>query len=307
VTGTAAVAVVDGGLSNALAARGHDLSDGLWTARLLRDAPAEVAAVHRAYFEAGAEVVTTASYQASVPGFQRAGASRREAEGLLRRSVSLAREVRDELAADGRRRLVAASVGPYGAVLADGSEYRGRYGVSAARLREFHLPRLELLAAAEPDLLAVETLPDVAEAEVLVPLLDDLGLPAWLSYSVSGAATRAGQPLPEAFAVAAGSAAVVAAGVNCCRPGDVLPALAAARAGSGKPGIAYPNAGRTWDAAAHAWRGGASYDVRLAVDWVAAGAAYVGGCCEVGPAEIAGLAAALGSAAHGRSEPPGRP
>ena len=137
--------ILDGGLSNALVARGHDLSDELWTARLLRDAPEEVAAVHRAYYAAGAQVATTASYQASVPGFERAGLARREAEALLRRSVSVACEVRDGL--PGRALLVAASVGPYGAVLADGSEYRGRYGLSAARLRDFHLPRLELLAA----------------------------------------------------------------------------------------------------------------------------------------------------------------
>ena len=122
----------------------------------------------------------------------------------MTRSVTLAREVRDELADTRPGLLVAASVGPYGAFLADGSEYRGRYGVPAARLRDFHAPRLELLADAGPDLLAVETIPDSDEAEVLVPLLDELGLPAWFSYSVSGSATRAGQPLAEAYAVVAG-------------------------------------------------------------------------------------------------------
>ena len=147
-----------------------------------------------------------------MPGFERAGLSRSEAESLLRRSVTIAREVRDELAVDGRRRLVAASVGPYGAVLADGSEYRGRYGVTAAALRDFHLPRLELLASAGPDLLAVETVPDADEAAVLVGLLDDLGVPAWLSYSCAGSRTRAGQPLEDAFAVLAGSTSLVIAG-----------------------------------------------------------------------------------------------
>ena len=159
-----------------------------------------------------------------MPGFERAGLSRREAEALLRRSVSVACEVRDELPGDGAL-LVAASVGPYGAVLADGSEYRGRYGLSAARLRDFHLPRLELLAAAGPDLFAVETIPDLDEAAVLVDLLDELALPGWLSYSVDGLATRAGQPLAEAFAVAASSSSLIGVGVNCCAPEDVLPAL----------------------------------------------------------------------------------
>ncbi len=167
----------------------------LWTARLLRDAPEEIAAVHRAYFAAGARVATTASYQASIDGFTRLGLSGADAEALIGRSVLLAREVRDELAGDGIERWVAASVGPYGAALGDGSEYRGRYGVTAAYLRAFHRPRLELLAAAGPDVVAVETIPDVDEAAVLVELLDEIGLPAWFSYSAERLKTRAGQPL----------------------------------------------------------------------------------------------------------------
>lgn len=285
--------ILDGGLSNALAASGHDLSGDLWTASLLRDDPDAIAAVHRAYFQAGAEVATTASYQASVPGFVAAGMSRAQAETLVRSTVTLARAVRDELAGDGRPRLVAASVGPYGAVLADGSEYVGRYGLPAARLREFHLPRIELLASAGPDLLAVETIPDAEEAEVIVGILEEVGLPAWLSYSVSGLRTRAGQPLAEAFAVASSSTVLVAAGVNCCAPDDVLPALEVARDVTGLPGVAYPNSGQGWDSGTHTWSGPASYDVSLAPSWVAAGASYVGGCCEVGPADICALADVL--------------
>ena len=282
--------VLDGGLSNALAGRGHDLSDELWTARLLRDAPGEIGAVHRAYFAAGADVATTASYQASVEGFERAGLDRAEAERLIVRSVTIAREVRDELAEDGRIRLVAASVGPYGAVLADGSEYRGRYGLSAARLRDFHLPRVELLASAAPDLLAVETIPDADEAEVLVEILSEVGLPAWLSYSVDGPRTRAGQPLDAAYEIAAGTD-LVAVGVNCCRPEDVLPALDAAHRMTGLPGIAYPNSGQGWDSRTHTWTGQTAYDVALAPRWVDAGAGFVGGCCQVGPSDIAAVAA----------------
>jgi homocysteine S-methyltransferase len=285
--------ILDGGLSNALAARGHDLSGALWTASLLRDDPAEIAAVHRAYFDAGAEVATAASYQASVSGFERVGMSREEAESLVRRSVTLAREVRDQIAGDGRRRLVAASVGPYGAVLADGSEYRGRYGLTPAQLRDFHLPRLELLASAGPDLLAVETIPDLDEAAVLVDLLDEIGVPAWLSYSCDGPATRAGQPLTDAFAVVASSTAVIATGVNCCAPDDVLAALEVAREVTGRPGVAYPNSGQGWDSGTHLWSGTSAYDVTLAPSWVEAGAAYVGGCCQVGPADIAALADVL--------------
>jgi homocysteine S-methyltransferase len=291
--------VLDGGMSNALAERGHDLADDLWTARLLRDAPDEIAAVHRAYFAAGATVATTASYQASVEGFERAGLSATEAESLIVRSVTLAREVRDELAGDGVTRLVAASVGPYGAFLADGSEYRGRYGVSRTRLRDFHRPRIELLASAGADLLAVETVPDADEAEVLVEIVDDVGVPAWLSYSVTGDTTRAGQPLEDVFAVAAGVDAFVAVGVNCCDPDDVAAALAVAARATGKPGVAYPNSGQGWDHGTYSWTGPTSYDVRLAPDWVARGAAYVGGCCQVGPKDIGALAEVLSSSRTG--------
>ena len=282
--------VLDGGMSNALQDRGHDLSDALWSARLLRDDPAVIAAVHRAYYRAGATVATAASYQASVDGFVRAGVGREEARRLVRSSVTIARDVRDELAGDGRTRWVAASVGPFGAVLADGSEYRGRYGLGPQALRDFHAPRLELLAESGPDLLAVETIPDADEAEVLVGLLDDLGLPAWFSYSVHGLVTRAGQPLHDAFAAVASGTAVFAVGVNCCAPGDVLPALEVARSVTDKPLVAYPNSGEAWNAAARDWSGESAYDVTLAPGWVAAGARYVGGCCRVGPDDIARLA-----------------
>ena len=290
------VLVLDGGLSNALEDRGCDLSSDLWTARLLLDDPAQIAAVHRDYYLAGADVATTASYQASVPSLVAAGLSPQEAERAILASVELARGVRDEAAAEtGRSLLVAASVGPYGAVLADGSEYRGRYGVSATVLRDFHGPRLELLASAGPDLFAVETIPDADEAEVLVPLLDELGLPAWFSYSVADGATRARQPLAEAYAVLAGSTSVVAAGVNCSAPADVSAAIASAVDATGRPAVAYPNLGETWDSATHTWAGDGSYDTALASEWVAAGARLVGGCCRVGPAHIAELARALRS------------
>ncbi|MFK4088939.1 homocysteine S-methyltransferase [Kribbella sp. NPDC020789] len=280
--------VLDGGLSNALEDRGHDLSDALWSARLLKDAPAEIAAVHRAYFEAGAMVATTASYQASVDGFAQAGVPVAEAEALIASSVHIAREVRDEF---GGGRLVAASVGPYGAVLADGSEYRGRYGVSAAALRDFHGPRLELLIGAGPDLLAVETIPDVDEAEVLVELLRELDFPAWLSFSAADGRTRAGQPLADAFALAAIDQ-VVAVGINCCAPEEVAAAIALAV----QPAVVYPNSGETWDAEARNWTGSAATLTDLAPAWAAAGAAYIGGCCRVGPADIRVLAAAISDA-----------
>jgi len=281
--------IADGGLATELEARGHDLSDGLWSARLLVDAPHEITAVHTAFFRAGAMIATTASYQASFDAFAASGISRDDTVRLLRLSVELAKNARDDVGVGGQ---VAASVGSYGAALADGSEYRGRYGLSVAQLRDWHRPRLEVLADAGADVLALETIPDVDEAEALVNLVRSLGVPAWLSYTIEGTRTRAGQPLADAFAVVAGVPEIVAVGVNCCAPGDVLPAIGPARE-TGKPVIAYPNSGEQWDSARRAWVGPSRFSPQLAVQWVAAGARVVGGCCRVRPADIAELAAAL--------------
>ncbi len=171
------VLVTDGGLATELEARGHDLSDALWSARLLMDAPGEITAAHLAFFRAGAVIATTASYQASFDGFAARGLDRAQAAGLMQRSVELARQARAELAGDGVTRWVAASVGPYGAALADGSEYRGRYGLSVAELTAWHRPRLEVLAQAGADVLALETVPDADEAEALLTAIAGLGLP----------------------------------------------------------------------------------------------------------------------------------
>jgi homocysteine S-methyltransferase len=279
-------------MATALEARGHDLSDALWSARLLLDAPDEIAAVHRAFFDAGADIAITASYQASFEGLAARGVDRAGARRLLRRSVELAREA----AAGVRGRWVAASVGPYGAALADGSEYRGRYGLTVAALRDWHRPRMEVLAAAGPDLLALETVPDLDEAEALVAAVAGLGVPAWLSYSIDGDRTRAGQPLADAFAVAAEAPEIVAVGVNCCAPADVPAAVALARAITGKPVVAYPNSGECWDGG---WTGPSRFAATDARGWVAEGARIVGGCCRVGPAEIAQVAAAVRAGGRG--------
>jgi homocysteine S-methyltransferase len=291
VVSDSAVVVLDGGLSTALEEAGADLAGHLWTARLLAEKPERILQAHRAFFAAGAQVATTSTYQASVEGFVAAGLDEAAARELLLRSVRLAQEARDELTDERPGLLVAASVGPYGAFLADGSEYHGRYGVSRSRLRDFHAPRLELLAEAAPDLLAVETVPDADEAEVLVELLDEVGLPAWFCYSVRGEETCAGQPLPDAYAVLAGCSALVAAGVNCSDQADVLGAVSTAREVTGLPGVAYPNRGGTWDNATTSWSAGEPLDPDLVDSWLAAGAGFVGGCCGLGPADLATLAA----------------
>jgi homocysteine S-methyltransferase len=287
------VLVGDGGLATELEARGHDLSDALWSARMLVDAPHEITAVHAAFFRAGAVIATTASYQVSFDAFAARGAGRDQTVRLLQRSVELAVGARTEIGGPSTaQRWIAASVGPYGAALADGSEYRGRYGLSVAQLEAWHRPRLEVLADAGADVLALETIPDVDEAEALVNIVRSLGVRAWLCYTVDGVRTRAGQPLADAFAVAAGVPEIVAVGVNCCAPADVLPAIGPASA-TGKPVIVYPNSGERWDAARRAWIGPAHFSPQLAAGWVSAGARVIGGCCRVRPDHIAELAAVL--------------
>ncbi len=298
--------ILDGGLATELEAQGHDLSAALWSARLLADRPEAISDAHLAFFRAGASVATTASYQASFAGFAAEGIDGPAAAALMARSVELARNASDLLAGDGRQRWVAASVGPYGAALADGSEYRGRYGLTVAALSAWHRPRLEVLAEASPDLLALETVPDVDEGAALMDALSGLGVPAWLTYTVDGDRTRAGQSLVEAFSVAVGVDEVVAVGVNCCRPEDVAAAVETARAVSGKPVIVYPNSGERWDAVRRGWTGTSGFEPELARTWVDLGARGVGGCCRVSPADIVDLVHALsgdpGALAHEASD-----
>ncbi|MFH8448632.1 homocysteine S-methyltransferase [Streptomyces fungicidicus] len=287
------VLVLDGGMSNQLAAAGHDLSDELWSARLLAEDPEAVTAAHLAYFEAGADVAITASYQATFEGFARRGIGREEAGRLLALSVECARTAARRARVSRRPLWVAASVGPYGAMLADGSEYRGRYGLSVAELERFHRPRMEVLAAAGPDVLALETIPDTDEAEALLRALRGLGVAAWLSYSVSGDRTRAGRPLEEALALAARAEEVIAVGVNCCTPDDAEHAVALAARVTGKPVVVYPNSGETWDAGARAWTGRSTFSAGQVRAWRESGARLIGGCCRVGPGTIASVASAL--------------
>ncbi|WP_108250848.1 homocysteine S-methyltransferase [Planctomonas deserti] len=296
--------VLDGGLGTLLEQRGNDLRSDLWSARLLAERPEEVVAAHAEFFAAGAQVAISCSYQASFEGFEREGIDARETERLLRRSVELAREAADAAdAADASgpsgaarvpnptgRRLVAASVGPYGAMLADGSEYRGDYGLSVRELRMWHRRRMQVLADSGADLLAIETIPSVAETEAVVAEADRLGVPAWVAVTAASGRLRSGEPLEEAFAIAASAPTIVAAGINCSAPAEVIPALEAAERAGVSRRIAYPNSGETWDAGARRWSGEPRYGDALLDAWLAAGVGAVGGCCRVMPAHIAHIA-----------------
>jgi S-methylmethionine-dependent homocysteine/selenocysteine methylase len=292
--------LLDGGLATELEAAGHDLSDELWSARLLADAPGAIITAHRAFLDAGVDVITTASYQATVPALATRG---HDGPALLRRSVELAREAIRRYGGD-RPLWVAASVGPYGAALADGSEYRGDYGLSLAELVRFHRDRIRILADAGPDVLACETVPDMREAEALLTALDGVGVPAWLSYTVARGRTRAGQPLAEAFALAgsggdgagSGGGRVVAVGVNCASPADATAAVPVATAHSGRPAVVYPNSGETWDPTARRWTGSNQADVLDGSRWIADGARLIGGCCRVRPYHLIRLRRAIDDA-----------
>jgi S-methylmethionine-dependent homocysteine/selenocysteine methylase len=288
----AGTVVLDGGLSTELEARGHDVSSALWSARLLRDDPAAIAAAHAAFAAAGAQVATTASYQATIEGFGAAGVNADEARKLIASSVALAREGQGA-------GWVAGSVGPYGAMLADGSEYTGGYveAMTVADLRRFHRPRMELLAEAGADVLACETVPAAAEAEALITEADELGIPVWLSLTTvidddGVARTRRGERAADVFAMAAGVAEVIAVGVNCTAPAAIGPTVAAASI-AGKPVVVYPNSGEGWDAAARRWTGAPGISTDDVPQWIDAGARLVGGCCRVQPGHIAAIAAAV--------------
>jgi homocysteine S-methyltransferase len=299
------VVVLDGGLATELEARGFDLSDRLWSARLLLTDPGAIEDVHLEYFRAGALVATTASYQATVPGFAAAGLDRAAALAAIRASVTIARRARDRHVSEASDQpsadlLVAGSVGPYGAVLADGSEYRGDYDPGAAALRDVHAPRMEALLEAGVDLFAFETIPTIREAEVLVGLLDEFEAPAWLSYSCrDGSSTSAGERIAEAVALG-DHPRIVAVGVNCTAPRFVPGLLAASQATTDQPLIAYPNGGDRWDAAARRWiadDGQGGFDPDAVASWTTLGATWLGGCCGTRPTDIARLAERLVSPA----------
>jgi homocysteine S-methyltransferase len=290
--------VLDGGLATALESRGADLRDPLWSARVLVEDPGLIEVVHRDYFEAGADVAISASYQASFEGLAARGIDRVEAEAILRRSVELARR-----SAQGfdRPLLVAASVGPYGAVLANGAEYTGDYGLdpstARATLRDFHLARAEVLATAQPDLLAIETIPSIAEAEALVEVLTSLGdVPAWVCFSCRDAThLNDGSPLIDAVDVVTAAPQVVAVGVNCTPPALMPDLIRSAGSRTDRALVAYPNRGATWDAVTGSWTGDAVPDGfgPLASELRAAGARLIGGCCGSLPSDIRDMAKAL--------------
>jgi homocysteine S-methyltransferase len=288
------VAILDGAMATELESRGADLSGGLWSARVLMDQPGLIGDVHRAYFDAGSDIAITATYQASIEGFARAGVGHDDAVHLMHSAIELARRARDE--SPSGQGLVATSVGPYGAVLADGSEYRGDYELSEAELVDFHAARLAILAEPGVEIFACETIPAFVETRALVrALCEGPSTPAWVTFSARDDATISdGTPIAECAAFLDDQEQIVAVGVNCTPTEFITPLIQAIRSTTKKPIVVYPNSGESWDAATQTWsgdRGSRDFGV-LAGEWYAAGARVIGGCCRTGPADIASIARA---------------
>jgi homocysteine S-methyltransferase len=296
------IVLLDGALATELERRGADLRDPLWSAKMLLEQPELIRAVHLDYFRAGADVATTASYQATLPGLQQRGLSAAQAREVLRLSVRLACEARslylDEADTNNHPRpLVAASIGCYGAFLHDGSEYRGDYGLSVQQLMDWHWPRLEVLQASGADLLACETIPCLREAEALLRLLEERpGLPAWMSFSCRDERQLChGEFFADVVGMMNACDFIVSVGVNCTAPRHVLGLLQSAAGRTRKPLLAYPNSGEGWDANQQCWLPGSGEPDwgTAAQAWCAAGARLIGGCCRTTPGTIRQLALAL--------------
>ena len=281
--------VIDGGLSTALELLGADISGPLWTAQTVIDDPALLERAHRSFVEAGADIIATASYQCGTKQFESIGLSSKEARNALASTTTIARQ-----AVEGTSVVVAASVGPFGASLANGSEYNGRYGVEWQQVEDYHREKLAILVDSGADLIAIETIPLADEALLIAEILEELGAPpAWFSFGFADENQTYGlDAVDKAVLSIAGYADLVAIGMNCTHPRYVDSLLASmSELVSGIPLIVYPNHGREWDAVARCWTGDSILisSVETVRRWVDLGARLIGGCCGIGPEDIAHL------------------
>ena len=290
------VAVIDGAMATELEARGCDLNDDLWSARVLLEQPELIRAVHLDYFNAGADVAITASYQATVEGFAKRGYTREQSLGLIKKSVQLAQEARDEFWSKAENRekrirpLVAGSVGPYGAYLADGSEYRGDYNLTEDELIAFHRPRIEALIASGADLLACETIPCGIEARALIRLLAEFpNTYAWFTFTAKdGEHISNGERIADIAAFLDKQPQAAAIGINCSSPLHIPSLIREIKKNSSKPIIVYPNSGEYYSAVTNSWHGETTCDKfgLQSKEWYEAGATLIGGCCRTTPGHI---------------------
>lgn len=292
--------VIDGALATELERRGYDLKNELWSAKILLEQPEAIEQLHYDYFKSGADCAITASYQATIEGFIKRGLNEKEAIDLIQKSVKLAIKARDEFWSDKMNRVgrskpfVAASAGPYGAFLADGSEYRGNYGLSEKELMDFHRPRMKALIEAGADLLACETIPSLVEAWAMAKLLKEFpDTAAWISFSARDEKhVSEGQAFADCVRNFDGNAQIVSIGINCTSPKYIPSLIREAKQVTDKPILVYPNSGETYDAENKDWIGRPVFGSfgEEAKEWYNAGARLIGGCCRTTPEDIQAIA-----------------
>ncbi len=295
------VFILDGALATELERRGCDINNALWSAKILAENPDAIGAVHADYFTAGADCAITASYQATIEGFVKKGFTEAQADSLIRSSVRIAKRARDTFWENPDNRtgrpkpLVAGSVGPYGAYLADGSEYRGDYSLDAQGLLDFHRSRIKILTEEGADILACETIPSFVEAKALVKLLEEFPhIHCWMSFSAkNGMQICDGTPISDCAHYLDACAQVAAIGINCTAPQHIVSLIGEIKNNTRKPVVVYPNSGEEYDAQTKTWHGDASGKSfgRAAKDWFDAGAQLIGGCCRTTPNDIRAIAA----------------
>ena len=299
--------VIDGALATELERRGCDLNDELWSAKILLEQSETIKQVHLDYFKAGADCAITASYQATIQGFAKRGLNEKEAFALIQKSVKLAIEARDEFWSKASNRVgrpkpfIAASVGPYGAFLADGSEYRGNYGLTEKELMDFHRPRMKALIEAGPDpsthpsvagqcILACETIPCLVEAQAIAKLLKEFpDITAWVSFTAGDEKhISEGQVFADCVKQLENSPQIAAIGINCTSPKYISVLIREAKKVTDKPVLVYPNSGETYNATKNDWNGDPVLDSfgEQAREWYNAGARMIGGCCRTTPEDI---------------------
>lgn len=291
--------LLDGAMATELEARGCDLADSLWSAKVLMENPQLIYDVHLDYFRAGAQVAITASYQATPEGFAARGLDETQSRALIARSVELARQARDAYRAENpaaKGLLIAGSIGPYGAYLADGSEYRGDYQRSALAFQDFHRPRIDALLESGADLLACETLPSFDEIRALAQLLVEYPVAqAWFSFTLRDSQHLSdGTPLRDVLAFLADYPQILAVGINCIALENTVDALSYLHSQTPLPLVVYPNSGEHYDAVTKTWHHHGEACATLEgylPQWLAAGAKLIGGCCRTTPKDIAALKA----------------
>ncbi len=294
--------ILDGGLSNVLESFGCDLNQELWSAKMLIDQPELIKRAHLAYLEAGAQCITSSSYQATLSGFERIGLNRSDATKMMIKSIELADEARSVFIKKNNQSesiFLAASIGPYGAFLADGSEYRGDYRISDNELRQFHAEKIRILESTNVDFLAFETIPSLQEIQILSELISQSKKQCWISFSCRDSEfLNDGSKIIDALKICSSTNNLFALGVNCTAPKYISSIIKKIRPlVQDKKIIIYPNSGEIYLPESKSWKGISDPDIfqKMASEWLDLGVDIIGGCCRIGPDHITKLSQSLGN------------